>query len=449
MAIAHVLKERLAFTGIREDDVKLLGIIRPVIEKELPRLVSVFYDHMRGWPSLTQMFNGEKGMSSAAGAQVSHWKRLFSGSFDDAYFESVRRIGLIHSRIGLKPQWYIGGYAFVASQLLAAINTHYSRSLNQLRSRREAPQVIAAITKVIMLDMDLAISVYLEESEAEAKRQRTTIADDFESKVGELIANLATASAELESTAQSMSDTTQNAQQRSMTVAAAAEEASAGIQSVASTAVELANSITAIRQEVKRSADRTDKVSNDARRTDRIVRDLSNGADRIGEIVGLISQISDKTSVLALNATIEAARAGEAGRAFEIVASEVKGLAAQTASATEQIQSQIADIQTATREAVVAITAIAESVGEIVSISTSITQKMEEQTFATNDIKNNVEQTAQAARSVSSNVVNISEAADITSASAVQLFSAASGLARQADTLRSEVDRFADDIRAA
>ena len=50
-----------------------------------------------------------------------------------------------------------------------------------------------------------------------------------------------------------------------------------------------------------------------------------------------IDEIAETTNILALNASIEASRAGEAGRSFAIVALEVKTLARQTRSATEQI----------------------------------------------------------------------------------------------------------------
>ena len=53
-----------------------------------------------------------------------------------------------------------------------------------------------------------------------------------------------------------------------------------------------------------------------------------------------------------LNATIEAARAGDAGKGFAVVASEVKALATQTAKATEDISTKIAEVQTSTSSAV-------------------------------------------------------------------------------------------------
>ena len=72
---------------------------------------------------------------------------------------------------------------------------------------------------------------------------------------------------------------------------------------------------------------------------------LAENAGRISVVIDLIQSIASQTNLLALNATIEAARAGEAGRGFAVVASEVKSLANQTAKATDEIRSQIANMQ--------------------------------------------------------------------------------------------------------
>jgi hypothetical protein len=58
-------------------------------------------------------------------AQSTHWARLFDGSFDDAYIQGVRTIGLMHNKIGLEPRWYIGGYAFVLSRLTGLAIARY------------------------------------------------------------------------------------------------------------------------------------------------------------------------------------------------------------------------------------------------------------------------------------------------------------------------------------
>ncbi len=118
-----------------------------------------------------------------------------------------------------------------------------------------------------------------------------------------------------------------------------------------------------------------------------------------------------KTNLLALNATIEAARAGDAGKGFAVVASEVKGLASQTAKATEEIANQITQIQSATREAVNAIQTIANAIEAVSGISTSIASAVEEQAAATAEIARNVQQTSASTQQVTTNIAGVSQAA--------------------------------------
>ena len=72
---------------------------------------------------------------------------------------------------------------------------------------------------------------------------------------------------------------------------------------------------------------------------------LSDKVNNIHKIIAVITEIADQTNLLSLNASIEAARAGEQGRGFTVVASEVKKLADESLSATEQIGQIINEVQ--------------------------------------------------------------------------------------------------------
>jgi len=163
----------------------------------------------------------------------------------------------------------------------------------------------------------------------------------------------------------------------------------------------------------------------------------------------MINDIASQTNLLALNATIEAARAGDAGKGFAVVASEVKSLANQTAKATEEVRGKIAEMQVATTHSVEAVRDIGETIGRINEIVTTIADAVEQQGAATQEIARNVQQTSLATTEVSANIVGVTKAANDTGAASTQVLGTAGELAQQSQILRSQVDNFLGNIRAA
>src|SRR5712664_2222950 len=288
-----------------------------------------------------------------------------------------------------------------------------------------------------------------QQSEKEKRDALIALADRFDASVGQLVGLMASGSNELEATAQSMTETATRTNQQATVVSTAAGEASTRVQTVASAAEELTSAIGEISRQVAQSAKITDRAVENARRTDTIVRALADGAQQIEHVAELISSIAGQTNLLALNATIEAARAGEAGRGFAVVASEVKSLASQTAEATKEIGTRIAQIQGATNEAVQAIQGITVTIEEVSAIAATIASSIEEQGVATAEIARNVSQTAQATQEVTTNIGGVSAAANETGAAADQVLSAASNLSKQAEQLSGEVTTFLAGVRAA
>jgi methyl-accepting chemotaxis protein len=284
---------------------------------------------------------------------------------------------------------------------------------------------------------------------AEQKVALNQMADGFESKIGVLVARLSSGSTQLEATAQSMTGTATQSNRQAATVASAAAEASTGLHTAASAAEELTASISEISRQVAQSSKITGVAVEDARRTDAIVRALAEGAEKIGTVISLITNIASQTNLLALNATIEAARAGDAGKGFAVVASEVKNLANQTGKATEEIGTQIAQIQTATQEAVAAIRGISSTIEEVSQIATTIAAAVEEQGAATAEIARTVQQTSRAAQEVTDGISGVSQAASETGVAADKVLTAAADVSKQADQLSGEVHAFVTRVRAA
>jgi methyl-accepting chemotaxis protein len=285
---------------------------------------------------------------------------------------------------------------------------------------------------------------------AEERRQATLdFADAFETAVAGVVSGVSTQAHQLQSAAQSMSATAEETERQSTAVADASAEASSSVQTVAAAAEELSASIAEIGRRVEESAQITAQAVADAGHTNTEIQGLATAAQRIGDVVKLISDIAGQTNLLALNATIEAARAGEAGKGFAVVASEVKSLANQTAKATEEISSKIAEIQNVTSLSVAAVQGIAQTVGRINEIATTIAAAIEQQRAATQEIARNVQRVSVGTAEVSSNIVTVRRAANDTGAASSQVLGAAGELSKQSEILRGQVDHFLGKIRAA
>jgi methyl-accepting chemotaxis protein len=164
-------------------------------------------------------------------------------------------------------------------------------------------------------------------------------------------------------------------------------------------------------------------------------------------MVNLISDIASQTNLLALNATIEAARAGEAGRGFAVVAQEVKNLAAQTGRATEEIGTQIGDMQLQTDGTVAAIHRIAAAIVDIDATVTSVAAAMEEQGAATAEISRNVQEAARGTQAVLHTINEVTDAAVRTGTSAGHMLEVSEGLAGDAQGLQRTIVAFGERMR--
>jgi methyl-accepting chemotaxis protein len=450
MSNENSLDDRLKFLRIDQQTKDSLLEFRPFVKQHLPGILQRFYDHIRDWPQVAKFFNNDSHMVDAGNKQLQHWLRITTGKFDDEYYQSVRIIGKVHARLGLEPRWYIAGYTFITGELFSFIAKEFSaKGFGGAKNIAKQINYLVAVNKAANLDMDLAISIYLEEIEITKKKDMAELADEFEKNVLGSVDAVSAAATELESTAKAMSVTAEQTSHRSTTVSAAAEEATANVSVVAASTEEMGKSVAEIAEQVSHSTNIAARAVDRAKETSETIESLAKAAEKIGEVVKMISDIAEQTNLLALNATIESARAGEAGRGFAVVAAEVKSLATQTAKATEDIASQINEMQCITGRSVEAITAIQSTIDEMNEVSVTINAAVEEQSAATSEIARNTHEAAEGTQDVSRNIIAVLEGANETGAASASLVESSVEIGKQAEVLNEKVQGFLTSIRAA
>lgn len=289
--------------------------------------------------------------------------------------------------------------------------------------------------------------------EAENQRVRTQTLEKevatFESAAMDLSLLMTKSAGELKQTAETMSSASQGVNDSTSVASKTSADVDGNMQLVAAAAEELSASIGEIAGQVSKSSSITARAQNEVVRTNHLAEQLATASIRIGEVLTLIHNVANQTNLLALNATIEAARAGEHGKGFAVVAGEVKALAAQTGSATEEIGGQISMIQRATQETLSAIKQIGETIVEVNGIADAISVSVQQQGIATKEIARNVLLAAEGTKQVATTISGVARTSGHVGEAAFQVLEAAESLSEKAEDLNGRLNSFLGAVRAA
>ena len=474
------LQERLDFVGLDGAARQRLKQMKPFIEKAISPALDTFYKAVRANPEARTFFRDEAHLSGAKNRQVAHWGVIADAEYGVAYETAVRAIGHAHARLGLEPRLYIGGYALITEELIKALVGQNRTGLFDRSGKREdLAASLAVLVKAIFLDMDLAISIYLEELDAQRRKAEAARAEAEKNQrhaldaltdalhrlaAGDLRTRLtAEVAAEFEQLKTDFNDATAALEQAITSVAVASAAISDGTAEIGQAAddmsrrteqqaASLEQSAAALNQltsAVKRStvdaaetATRVVTTRKEAEISGDIVKSavaamnqIEKSSSEIGQIIGVIDEIAFQTNLLALNAGVEAARAGEAGRGFAVVASEVRSLAQRSAEAAKEIKQLIA---ASTSQVMAGVKLIAETG----TVSAKIITQVAEIDGGVAQLANSSTEQSNGLAEVTVAITQMDQAHQQNAAMVEQTTAAVHSLRHQAEELVQTVSRF-------
>ena len=313
---------RLKFVGLDEQDIITLTKLRPLIEGDIVEIVDHFYARVASIPQLTNIIQKHSTIDKLKKTLERYILDMLSGDIGENYIMHRKMIGKVHNQIGLFPEWYIGAYSIIQSEMLTLL-------LRKCGSTEDVSTFFTSFQKLCSIDMQIAIQTYIECYTSSMMKFNEI--EELQYKLNDSAALLATNAKQTTSSIMNKEDQVEKILEEFDTIQ---EDFKEMISQVEFSKGNISHALSKIKQ----VAELIESVKC-------LTSDLNENSIQIGEVVKTIRVISMQTNILSLNAGIEAARAGEHGKGFSVVAQEVRNLAKQTEVALDQIQHQVSSVQ--------------------------------------------------------------------------------------------------------
>ncbi|AVX05323.1 putative chemoreceptor McpE [Maritalea myrionectae] len=175
------IDERREMMELSADAAQRVAKAKDHILSHLPDALDRFYGKVATSPTLKSFFESDQMRQSARERQTTHWERIADGAWDEEFLRAGRKVGHVHAAIGLDLKYYVSGYALVAENLIKGVMLDMLAEGKGRKGRfglggksnsdgaDEVAQTVADMMKVLMLDMELAISSYVHQTRHETE----------------------------------------------------------------------------------------------------------------------------------------------------------------------------------------------------------------------------------------------------------------------------------------
>lgn len=375
-----VIRERLRFLKVTEEDLGVIAAWGDVCKNSLNNLIDKFYEHILGFGETRQVLLKHSSVERQRPMLTRYILTMFAGRIDDEYVKYRYVVGAVHDRIDLNSNWYIAMYEIMRDLLVDAVRESGATKKDIEMFRKSLSKLIQADIAFVLTAQTEAYREKIKDMTEEAERKYNEakhflneearvlekiaarnltecMSGNFEGdyirikdmlnetikNLRETISQVSMSAEQVSSASQEMGMTSQSLAQGASEQAATLEEISSSFQEMESMSSQNTSNAKSARGLAETARVTANKGVENMNLLSSAIDKIKQSSDSTAKIVKTIEEIAFQTNLLALNAAVEAARAGDAGKGFAVVAEEVRSLAIRSADAAKQTAELIED----------------------------------------------------------------------------------------------------------